>query len=480
MHCRTSALIAVVFVASLLPGTSSRLGAIEDHVIMVNGLSGAVTPGSLTIARPGDTVTVRVCPADLINYSYSIDKAKEEALTETFPIVGVTTAPSKATGAVSQAAIGARISKQPLKTDEDFLNTFLTLRDDLAQQRRQVNSALDTIGLAMASLSSLSGSCDAWPKLIQDATGTQSESFSTKAKDRGNDIDGLEVRLQDFLAAIDEHNLQAESSGGKSSTFLNDLSTKAATFQAAITDMRKSLSSGSKIVDRWSRIIALHPMPKLEQKFPMPQTSTRISFSVSRTPITDAARNEAPEGTEPAKVAASVIATTTVENRAYHRFNVSLGMVGTWKKDNVDFDIAPSVDSASSVTFHVRQTKKDQFGTEAAAFLGIYLHQIDPFADPRPPAWMVMLGSEISSSPKDFFVGLGLDTKQGVVFGFGITEYQSVDLAQGLKPGQEVPGMNGKPLFSLSKSNKDTIGGYLFLGFRPSIFRAFLDSRKPS
>jgi hypothetical protein len=304
----------------------------------------------------------------------------------------------------------------------------------------------------------------------------------------------LERRRKGLLAIIEDLELlgklppEPKQPARVNADFLSQLKQSVGSLKSGTETMMTALAEARKKVDRWARIIALHPEPKLQQTFLMPQLSNRISVSVSRTPITPESRNETPPNTEVAKIEPSVIAVTTFESRALSHFNVSLGMVGAWRGDDRDFEIVPSVNPAGEIKHHVRETKRNAIITDAAAFLGLYLNRegVDQFDPARPRALMLMLGSEISSAPKTFFLGLGLDSRQGFVGGIGITEYEGVSLADGWKVGQEVETITTmagerKPILAtLPKRKEDAWGGYLFVGFRPSIFRAFLDRRKPS
>ncbi len=90
-----------------------------------------------------------------------------------------------------------------------------------------------------------------------------------------------------------------------------------------------------------------------------------------------------------------------------------------------------------------------------------------------------MLGTEISSSPSEFFVGVGKDTAKGLAFGVGLTEYDRTRLVDGFDVGQSVAvNASGTPFAPITET-ESTVGAYAFLGFRPSIFRALLDRRKP-
>lgn len=490
MSWRSPALVAICLLSISLFGTPRELLA-EDRTIEINGLSGMVVK-SLEFAHPGERVAVKVCPADFTNYEYTIDK-KEEALKESFPIVGVEP-PSTSTGGAPNSPLASAQVLDPNKLkastneDERLLSAYLELRSSISKESQEIGKVIRPVDEAMLSpLFPAGAACDSdWPSTItaQAGDGKGSIPFLAKFQNRVQRLDDLDVQQQELLAKIQEIDLREKlKPGAQASSFRSALSTETSKLGGSISSLRGSLEDARKVVDRWSRIIALHPKPVMTQTLVMPQTSTRISVSVGRKPITDAATNERQGVTDLTKVTPTVIASTQFENRAFHHFNISLGMVGTWKNDNRDFDVVSSVDSTSTVTYHLRETKRDRIATEAAAFLGIYLNPagVDPFDLKRGASWMVMLGSEISSSPKDFFFGIGLDSAAGVVWGVGITEYQSVDLAPGLRVGQEIPaGSDGKPkLATVPKINKDTLGAYAFLGFRPSIFGAFLDRRKP-
>jgi hypothetical protein len=484
-------LAAMSLVAISLFGAPPALLA-EDRTIEISGSGMIVKP--LEFAHPGETVIVKVCPADFINYEYTVTET-EDALKEGFPIVGIEPPPSTATGGMPSAplAISAQIfDLGALKTskdeDKELLHDYLVLRNDISVESQEVDKTVGPVNLAALSpLFPAGADCTArWPSAITDQAGDGKGSipFLNKFLTRTQSLNVLDSRQKALLARFQELDLRDKiPPGAKASDLRVALKTAVTNLQGTLEALRASLETTRKVVDRWARIIALNPEPVLTQKYLMPQTSKLISVSVGRKPVTDTAANEKVGVTDLTKIISFTIASTKFENRAFYHFNVSLGMVGTWKDRSRDFDIVSSVDASSTVTYHLRETKRDQSATEAAVFLGIYLNPagVDPFDLKRGGSWMVMLGSEISSSPKDFFLGIGHDSASGVVWGIGLTEYQSVDLGPGLRAGQEIPvGTDGKPkLATISKVSKDTLGAYAFLGFRPSIFKAFLTARKP-
>lgn len=494
--------MSVLTVAALVITTLSAPGklAAVEHEIRINGLAGNVEQ-PLDVARPGDKVFVKICPADLINYEYTIEKG-EEALKESFPIVGVGTEFQPTSGAQVPALGPTSLSEQDLEAvkdpmDREILTAYLALRTAVAAERAAVSETVgDVDRIRSRPLFESSATCKhnvvPWPADLQMLTkrrdengkkgGTVSSFFETYDNHVRN-LGELDASILSLLARIQDRDLLGSLAGAAVSQFRADLRRELQSLQGEVQSLRTTLNQARDIVERWAKILTLHPEPVLRQSYLMPKTSFRYTITVKRKPITAQARREAPEGTDPAKIEPPVIAATSFENRALYHFNVSLGMVGAWRDENRDFEVAPSLDAQGAVVHHVREIKRDETETKPAAFLGLYLNRrgVDLFDPARRPTVMVMLGSEISSSPKDFFLGFGVDTRQGIVAGIGVTEYESVSPAPGWEVGQVIAtGTDGKPkLATVPKVRKDELGFYAFLGFRPSIFRAFLDRRKP-
>lgn len=464
----------------------------KQLTIKINGVTGQVIE-SLDVARPGDQVKVEVCPADLINYEYTIEKT-EVKLSEGFSIVGVGTVfePTSGVGTVPTGKAPEPKGLAAVPEDDvgkELLKDFRSLREKIGNERKQVVQALEPVVKASTGqLFAGATNCQPWPTEIQTlaGNGVSDPPFFSTYDTRVEGLNELEAERQGLLARIKDIQLVNLLAGKeKSTTFLDALQQEIEAIQGEISSLKRDLDSARTLVDRWAKILGHHGEPKLTETFLMPQASTRFTIGVKRKPITPESRNELPVGTEVAKIESSLIATTTFENRALHRFNVSLGMAGAWRENSRDFEVAPSFGSDGNVAFHVREVKQDELETEAAAFLGIYLGAaVDNFNPERKPAFMLMLGSDISSSPSDFFLGVGLDTPLGVVVGIGLTEYEGISLADGWRVNQEVlqgtGDQAGKPkVATIPKQKDDALGAYVMLGFRPSIFKAFLDRRKP-
>ena len=469
----------------------------DNCTIKVNGLSGKVDE-RFRVVRPGKLVTVIVCPADLIDYEYTIEPTQQEVLQENFSIVGEP--PTFKFPSVAKEAAAVKPPPPPplealgLKekdNDPDWLSlqAFRTLRADLDTARKAVNALTGDVSATASSLfASDPKGCEGWPaNLIKQVT-----SFTSEYPGHAVELEDLNDRAKNLLRGLDDRDLRDKLANPaiKPSPFRTDLRQAIEDLQATIKELEDNLAAASKMVDRWKEVMAAHPEPRLEQTFLMAPVSARYTISVQRKPITpEGLKSEPPSvGTDLTKIEASTIASVRFEDRALYRFNLSLGMAGVWRGDNREFTAAPSLDSDNNVTYHVRESNHDSTKVEGAAFLGIYIGKgVDNFNPTRSIAPMVMIGTEISASPSEFFVGLGVDFPSGVVLGAGLTEYQSVSLGKGWKVGQVVPfktDSNGKPTTDLVVSTiptvkKNAVGAYLFLGFRPSIFRAFLAARKP-
>lgn len=461
-----------------------------DKSVTVNGLTGEVS-NPINVARPQQLIEVKVCPADLINYEYSIEKTKEEKLQEGFSIVGVGPVFDIVSGggdaALGKGSAAARLTAEANADSKLLLDEYWSLRKAIVERRTAVDDAVKIVGTAASGIlfQGVKG-CDSWPQVIQivAGNGTNTPPFFAVYDAQSVEVRKLEDHRQDILTKIEDIRLtnlaQNLTEGGD---FLDALKQDVDVLNGAISPLQTALDTARDHVVRWSTIMLRNPAPALSQIFLMPETSTRYTIGVKRKPITPLSRKEQTE-TDPAKVQLIQFASTTFENRALHRFNISLGMVAVGRQDNRDFEVVSSLDADNNPVYHVREAKRDEVEIEAATFLGIYFHPVDNYNPTRPAAWMVMLGTEISASPTDFFLGLGRDTRQGVIFGFGLTEYEGITPAKGWKVGQVIPTITtgadaGKPkIATVPKQKKDTIGAYLFLGFRPSIFKAFLDRRK--
>lgn len=489
-------------ITALLACAPGSLAATE-HIIVINGLTGDVKPHA-AVVRPDDKVViVKVCPADLINYDYEI-KEEHQDLKESFPIVGVGTVTQATSGAVpavgrstlSEKELEALIQKSEeddeLERERKLLNSYIELRNTIAEQRKKVVDAIEKVNRAGVSLLDANMGCDQWPNEITSITRNSEKppegSFFKDYKELNAALDNLDKMRQDLITTIiDLDLLDSLNKVTDRSQFRSDLRTQLDLLAGELQALRTSLNNAHLVVSRWQSILAVKPAPVVTDRVDLTYTSARFTVSVARKPITPESQREVPPGTEVAKIEPSIIAVTSFENRALHRFNVSLGMVGTLREDSRDFEITPAVAGDGTVTFRVRETKRDEWKADATAFLGIYLGRgVDNFNPARGVALMLMLGSEISASPSSFFLGIGFDSPKGVVAGFGLTEYEGIDLAPGWEVGQEIPrlaetGENAlKPrVATVPKVRQDTMGFYAFLGFRPSIFRAFLDRRKP-
>lgn len=496
--------ILAAFVLVSLYGNSALLAVAPcrptgiNPDICINGLTGKVEYSLPTAARPGTTVTVAVCPADFIHYDFTVTKA-DEALKEATILVGIEPPTPKGTaGSTLSLAIvpeetrNSILNSMAMKSREhELLQAYVDLREKIKNELPQVNKVVASVNNAFIG-AIFPSDCSAWPSQVAALAGDPGtvppffanyDQETRRVSDLEDQRQKLGAQLDDIKLAVTTKSLSLKSEDVVAPDFLTGLITAVAKLQTPIANMQSALDDARKTVGGWSRVIALHPQPMLVQSYLMPQLSTRFTISVLRKPVPPPTQNEADSNAVTTKIEPSVIAVTSFESHAFAHFNISLGMTGTWRNDDRDFDIVPSTDAAGNISFHVREIHRTASAFDAAAFLGLYLNPqgVDQFG-PRGRAWMLMIGSEISSSPKNFFLGLGVDSKQGVIFGFGVTEYEGVRLANGWRVGQEIAATaDHKPVLStVGKVRKDTIGGYLFLGFRPSIFRAFLDSRKPS
>jgi hypothetical protein len=494
----------------------------EGCTVRINGLTGDIDQGtSFYVARPLTKVSVEVCPADLINYRYEIVTLTSEELKEGFPIAGAGTVFTGTGGGQVAALAPSSLSLGESKPDSDLLDCYENIRTSLIDQRKgvqalvkMVNDVVDApfageakpVEAKSTDAKGVEGTdkkkqnqpaCEVWPAKVANL-GNRFESMSTPlltTLDRLNsgnqsgkaacEKDGIEGLLAKIIDRDLHDQLQGKTSSG---TFRGSLKSALLSLQGTAQGLIGNISDARKVVGRISGILSENISPVAKYTITTTQVSTRYTLGVKRTPITDQARRVLPAGTDPAKIDPSTIASFTFENRALHRFNVSMGMAGVWRGDNRAFEVAPSFDSDNKVSYHVRQSNHDSIKVEGAAFLGIYLGKgVDNFNPERKRAYMVMLGSEISSSPSEFFVGFGIDWPSGVILGIGATEYQSVSPGQGWKVGQVVPlklGTTGAPttdpvISTVPVEKKNAVGVYLFLGFRPAIFKAFLTNRKP-
>ncbi len=492
MKSRVSIILAVMvlLLAEFSPLEAEGCCGGPNYTITVNGISGIVT-NSIGVTRPNERVEVKICPADLINYEYTIEKTAEK-LQEGFSIVGVGSVFDLVSGGAAVAIGGesaaARLSAQVDADSKRLLDEYWAIRKEIGSRREMVLNAIESVkNVASGNLFQGINNCDAWPQKLQDVAGNgvNTPPFYQQHKDQSDALESLEKRRQVLLTQIDDIKLTSLASGqAASNDFLEALKQDVDGLAGEISTLQTTLDSTRDQVDRWSKIMSHNPTPTLSQLFLMPETSARYTIGIKRKPITPLSRKELTE-TDPAKIQPMQFATTTFENRALHRFNISMGMAAVGRQDSKDFEVASSLDADGNTAYHVREAKQDEAEFEAATFLGIYFNKVDNYDPNRGRAWMVMLGTEISASPTDFFLGLGLDTPRGVIFGFGLTEYEGVTPAKGWKVGQVIPTIQppstdaGKPrIAAVPKQRKDTIGAYLFLGFRPSIFKAFLDRRK--
>jgi hypothetical protein len=145
-----------------------------DCTIRINGLSGKVEQ-RFDVARPGKRVTAIVCPADLIDFQYTVEKT-EEQLQENFSIVGVQPE-FKPTGGsqmvpLSQTSLKATGAKDA-GPDWDSLQEFWAIRTDLDKARKAVNALNGEVsGVASSLFAGNPSGCDQWPSNLQNQVTT--------------------------------------------------------------------------------------------------------------------------------------------------------------------------------------------------------------------------------------------------------------------------------------------------------------------
>jgi hypothetical protein len=100
---KSSAVLVACVLAVSLSSSASLSAEVHVPVIKINGLTGEIS-NPLTVVRPKTSVIVEVCPADLINYTYKIEK-NELPLREAFEIVGVEP-PAQGTSGGPEAPLG--------------------------------------------------------------------------------------------------------------------------------------------------------------------------------------------------------------------------------------------------------------------------------------------------------------------------------------------------------------------------------------
>lgn len=484
--------------ALCLPGTV-RAG--ESLTFVVDGLSGHIYEKPQLPAHAGDAVTVRVVCADLINYEYTIEQTEKVELVEQIQVVGVegkTRLQGAAPGEGARFRAQAEDVEPESRSNKYLWDKFLETKKNFDTTRSEVEDEIRRVSELSSDLPSkwkpengsqrTVESCEKWPSELAIFS-FDYKDLTMKLDQRAEGIARLQDTLQQVKLWLAGQPAPADGAPAAAAhgfndppptaAFISKLETEVNKLENAVTTLRTKLGTAAALVAYWEQVKTMHPMPVLEQSFLMDQSSSRYVVQVKRRAVSATAKNlEQPN--EEGKYSFATLASLPFESHALARFNLTMGIVGVHRPDDRAFSIAPRVGEGDEISYEVIESETSNLNLDAGLFLGIYLgDRVDPF-DRKGGAWMAMLGTEFDASPDTFYLGLGYDTKTGIVLGLGLTQYRRTSLTEGWEVGQEVPLKDdGTPkTTTLPTVEDDDVGFYALVGFRPGLFKLWWSARK--
>ena len=474
----------------------------KELTVVINGISGEIIENPMTkpnleanIVRPGDAVKVKIVNANLIHYKYEIIQSSNEELSINYSIAGfgvvgdlqaIDTSGFLPDSKASIMDVFKQIEISPSPQLSDLLKDYLNTT-------QQVTNIGMLISKEVYKIQKINDNIDGiWPRQPEDDWPSDLEEtidyvkLSDGLTEICQQIDSTKLKLSYFILENSRKLLSATDTETKKleneNKFAEVLNAHSEINKNKIGELQNLLDKTQKMLDRWASIIKAHPKPVLTQSFPTDQISRRYTIKIQRTALSEEAQaiQQSTDKDEKGKILPSTIASFSFESHAWHRLNVSLGLAGVYKPDCREYSIVPSISDDGTKTFSVQESKKSQFSICPVASLGIYFNRVDYYNPDRPPAWMGILGVEISSSPKQYFAGLGVDFKGGWLIQAGFTHYSGTTLSDDWKVDQAVPSTDdGKALVeTVPVKSRDNIGAFFSVSFRPGIFKAFSSLQK--
>jgi hypothetical protein len=467
-------LLGVPFVATV-SSAATRCNASSPTRIVVDGITGEVTYPSTEhlIAHPGDIVVIGIKRADLIQYRYAIKVASKEALVTHYTIVGAGTLADaqQDLNAVSAGGgtPGASAEAIPATLQGDYVKAHAALM----ALRDEVTDSIAALQQTERDIESGIADC-AWPNTLATASsnylakaGTGPSSYLARARKLRDD-------LQDILRQL--------HIDGK--TYDASFESLVTGDQTAVASLIDSVETGRAVVNRWTTITVGNPVPYVELRIPINDTSNAFTIEITRAAVSGTSVPAAAGAPAAAAAAAAdpPFATVNFESHAASRMGVAIGMAAIGKPDDRTYDLVRSLTSDNKVTVHVRETKRSRLDLKPVASINWYTNPVDSFALQRPPQFLVLAGAEVSSDPKTYLLGAGFDFSGGALLTFGITRYTRTKLATGWTPGQEVPLTSDGTTTVISAvptRTSDALGYFVSFQLRPAIFARLAKLLKP-
>jgi hypothetical protein len=462
--------------------------------VLVDGLDQTQTvqplPAGCTrtwpVLHPGDSVVVQVVRAHLLHYRYEVKITEEEELEALYGVVGVGELQDAATQSFSGAVATPSTKITPLANP-----TVASLEQQLRQARQEISDA-------KAAATALINAFEKVDRQVAEPW-TRHASTTTWPSEYGNAVTAfLDPNVGYEKIRADLNTAWSTAQAGQDAVFVllalrkdEQLDRFQGQFQALIAEAQAALGALDRTairVRRWQGILARKPL--VEQTFLVDRRSKRYTVGVFREPLSDAVKQLEPDdGIAPIQTAGTgsaaapqkaAFASFAYEGHALHRFNVSLGAAALYRPDKKTFSIDSRIGADNAVSYYAQESVASEYGIEPVAMIGTYLRPVDNYDPDRKPAWMITVGTEISSSPGTYMLGLAWDHNPGFGVAFGLTRYEKTEPAEGWRVGQTVPTKaDGTPVLQTVPTRKDDgFGVYTAFVFRPAIFSAFWKARK--
>lgn len=478
--------------------------------ITINGVTGQVTGGSSAPYGPDQFVEVRIAPANLIAYAYTVTVDNSEQLKAFIPpIVGAadaTVTPGRS--GPFDFTLDLDLFQRALPANKSLIDEYRATRrlvqdlvEDTGESIVAVDEAERRIDRALAASSTVVwppeldstrslfligafGSDDLTPRaavvLPQVAldqlrnTGEgicSANSLCQRAAVAARAVQTLQDHIED--AKLRDASAQPDQTKRQDFSLIEDAAEALAT---AVTTVRSGLARTRDRVDRWKAITTRYATPQLSQRVLIDRVSRRYVVTVTRRPV-----NAPLPATGQPDTAAERLASTMFEGHTLSRLLFATGIGVLYRPDVRTFEVQTRLDGDTK-KFFVAQKSSTKTEFKPMMTIGAYLKPVDNFVvnEKWTPRTFVSVGTELATSPSTYLLGAGLDFPAGVTLNGGITSYEGSDLGEGYIIGQEIPGTgtgaDRAPLVStaaLPLRTRRLVGYYISVQFRPAIFSAF-------
>lgn len=470
----------------------------SPRLFEIDGITGEIqmSPDE-DLFSPNDSIEIRIQRANLIHYKYEIVLKDEEEVVRVHNVVGL--------GPVAETnrqAMHLLMALSSVKPPQD--TTLGTAPPDSARHvvgklvalHKQYWSLQDSVTAVVDSLMKVNetqewdehNGCE-WPAQYDVA----SNFLESRWPDFQRKFSSLNAGLNRLELEVDTIRIRAKAEKDVAATLLH---TKIDTLRRQIQALAEALADVRSVAQRWLYVTKTNRQPVVSYILTTGPTSAEYTIRINRIPVSGFARNLTTDvavrqasNSRIAPADTTILALLEVENRAKSRYNVTLGLAGIYLPQARSYSVArqapaPDQDSEASPVFKITETERSTFAAKPVITLGIYPQMFDALSDRWEDArLMVLIGSEISTSPDRFLLGLGLDTPIGLVLQAGVTPYTRKRLAGGWQAGSLVPvDSSGAPILSTEtvplKSRSD-LGFFFTIGLRPVIFQNLLDYIRP-